>query len=560
MGQMSCPRLAARLAVPALITLGAATAAAGPAPGPGDEDLCRVVDVDFTPSEELQIVVWLEDTAGNYVDTIYITDATGRRGLGNRPGRFDFNSGWAWPYGRRINTFPVWAHRHGMAWPQIVFQDGNDDGLSHSFSESSVEAYYCRPLRETEPGWDAQTCASVAYTDKGILDPAETSLYPPREDHAYDEGVDHPDVLEYDDLNPFDAVSAATPVGGTHVELGWPLPESLPLGDYVLFVEVSKEFDHNATYNPTTYPEPTGILYADYGVAYRGQPSVVYRVPITIGNDLDVARVADYEGYGDPDGFDGELRAPDGTIDDDVPGSGAQRLMTTIDDAGGGTYRVRVQARAERDDAGPAAPGAGEVVEFRTDPDDPTAFVGVLSFVEPGDDGLDGRVEGYEVRYRAGETITEDDFLSANPVAQVIVPDEGGVTRQLEVPSLNAETDYYVAIRAFDDCKNYGPITVMAFTTPDPPIPPEVDACFVATAAYGSLMAADVEMLRHARDGLLRGNVVGELAVEAYYTFGPALAGLIAPSEDLRGVARGVLGPVVDWVRELSFVELSRQD
>ena len=65
------------------------------------------------------------------------------------------------------------------------------------------------------------------------------------------------------------------------------------------------------------------------------------------------------------------------------------------------------------------------------------------------------------------------------------------------------------------------------------------------------------EMLRHARDGLLRNNVIGELAVEAYYTFGPALAGLIQPSEELRGVARGVLSPVIAWVRELSFVELA---
>ena len=44
-----------------------------------------------------------------------------------------------------------------------------------------------------------------------------------------------------------------------------------------------------------------------------------------------------------------------------------------------------------------------------------------------------------------------------------------------------------------------------------------------------------------------------ELAIEAYYTFGPALAGLIDESEDLRGIARGVLDPVVDVVREQSY-------
>ena len=51
--------------------------------------------------------------AGDYIDTIYITQQTGTFGLGNRPGRFDFNSGPHWPYGRRITTFPVWSHaRH----------------------------------------------------------------------------------------------------------------------------------------------------------------------------------------------------------------------------------------------------------------------------------------------------------------------------------------------------------------------------------------------------------------------------------------------------------------
>jgi hypothetical protein len=134
--------------------------------------MCRVVDVDFTPSDDLQLVVWLEQADGTFVDTLFITDKTGRRGLGNRPGRMDFNSAWAWPYGRRVNTFPIWSHRHGQTWPMVIFQ--NDDGthlnesaLSHSPSQSSVEGFYCRPLREGEAGWDTQTCASVAFTDKG---------------------------------------------------------------------------------------------------------------------------------------------------------------------------------------------------------------------------------------------------------------------------------------------------------------------------------------------------------------------------------------------------------
>ena len=54
---------------------------------------CHVVDVEITPVDALQIVAWVEKPDGTFVDTIYITRKTGTFGLGNRPGRFDFNSG-----------------------------------------------------------------------------------------------------------------------------------------------------------------------------------------------------------------------------------------------------------------------------------------------------------------------------------------------------------------------------------------------------------------------------------------------------------------------------------
>ena len=118
--------------------------------------------------------------------------------------------------------------------------------------------------------------------------------------------------------------------------------------------------------------------------------------------------------------------------------------------------------------------------------------------------------------------------------------------------SLLPQTHYWIGIRAFDDCRNVGPLTVIDVTTSQRETG-EVDACFVATAAYGSLLANDVEMLRHFRDSYLRNNVLGELLVEAYYTFGPALAGVIGESDDLRGIARDALDPLVDAVRGLSF-------
>src|ERR1700712_5968467 len=85
---------------------------------------CRVIDLGFTPGGipasatgpqiDPQIVAWVETPTGEFVSTVFITQQTGHYGIGNRPGRFDFNSGPNWPYGRRITVFPVWAHRHGL--------------------------------------------------------------------------------------------------------------------------------------------------------------------------------------------------------------------------------------------------------------------------------------------------------------------------------------------------------------------------------------------------------------------------------------------------------------
>jgi hypothetical protein len=123
--------------------------------------------------------------------------------------------------------------------------------------------------------------------------------------------------------------------------------------------------------------------------------------------------------------------------------------------------------------------------------------------------------------------------------------------QQLELVGLLPETDYTVGIRAYDNCFNRGELVVLQLTTADR-AGSEVDACFIATAAYGSLLANDVARLRGFRDSVLAQTVLGELAIETYYTFGPAAAGVIGESELLRASAREVLAPIVAWVRQLT--------
>jgi len=175
-----------------------------------------------------------------------------------------------------------------------------------------------------------------------------------------------------------------------------------------------------------------------------------------------------------------------------------------------------------------------------------------LSFVAPGVGTQQLRVSGYEVRVRAGTELTATNFADSMPVTAKVTPEDAGHLQTFDLTGLLPETDYWVGIRAYDGCHNNGALAITKITT-DARVNGSVDACFVATAAYGSLMANDVEMLRHFRDSKLRSNAIGEFGVEAYYTFGPLVANIIGESDVLRTSARDVLRPFVERIRKLSF-------
>ncbi len=516
------------------------TAQAGPAP--------ECVGVSFTPTDQLQIVAWVEKADGTFVDTIYITQKTGFYGLGNRPGRYDFNSGPVvhdmWPYGRRITVFPVWAHRHGLTWPEVEFQNGLDNDLSHPIDQSSTERNppYCRPMEASgsdEPAWDTGTCATTkpVGTDKGTLSATATSLYPPRADLTRDSSVDAPSVDMYKLLNPFDAVTQATPIGGMPAQISWQVPSDLPAGSYVLWLEVSEAFDFNDTYNPSVYPGPS-VAYGSFGQPYRGQPSVVYSLPFTVGTTESDATAQSYVGYGDPTGATGTLHAPDATITTDTPGSGASRLQII---AGSSGDRIQLHASPNYTQTPPAAPTAVAPAKIN-------GTSAVISLVASGGDGGAGTAAGYEIRYRANDQMTPDNFADSMPASVPVIPAPAGTTQTFELDGLLPLTTYWIGIRAYDGCHNMSDIAIVQLTTTDRQSG-EVNACFIATAAYGSAMANDVESLRRFRDVFLKSNALGELAVETYYTFGPPVAGVVGESELLRATARTALAPIVKAVR-----------
>jgi len=69
--------------------------------------------------------------------------------------------------------------------------------------------------------------------------------------------------------------------------------------------------------------------------------------------------------------------------------------------------------------------------------------------------------------------------------------------------------------------------------------------CFIATAAYGTPMADEIQILRQFRDRYLLTNPVGKAFVDLYYSTSPPIARFITEHPNLKPIVRTILVPVV---------------
>jgi tetratricopeptide (TPR) repeat protein len=78
--------------------------------------------------------------------------------------------------------------------------------------------------------------------------------------------------------------------------------------------------------------------------------------------------------------------------------------------------------------------------------------------------------------------------------------------------------------------------------------PSSSNSCFVATAAFGSPLIAELDYLRYWRDNYLNRSGLGKLFIKVYYRIGPFLARPVTKSNVLKRFTQGVIYKIISYI------------
>jgi hypothetical protein len=141
--------------------------------------------------------------------------------------------------------------------------------------------------------------------------------------------------------------------------------------------------------------------------------------------------------------------------------------------------------------------------------------------------------------------VDDDAYLLAEGLHYTVTPITAGVSANLTILSstylagkLGSFGEKVVLTIGFDVGRD-------ATLTIDVP-----EICFIATAAYGTSTAEQLDVLREFRDGVLLKSTVGSRLVDLYYQVSPPIADFISEHSFVRALVRELLIDPIVWVVE----------
>ena len=274
---------------------------------------------------------------------------------------------------------------------------------------------------------------------------------------------------------------------------------------------------------------PSGIGYSEgdlaydptsdnwYGTFYASAGSEIWELNITSPDSSSFVSQSDITGAA------GLAFCSDGTA---YAGSWYDQNLYTVDITGGGNivahnlsaYLEGSQFGLSSDTFPPAAP-TGLIA---TDGDTQVSL--------DWDNNTEADLAGYNV-YRSTTSGTGYAIIETTTVSEYTDTD------------LTNGTTYYYVVTALDTSNNESGYSNEDSATPEAKSP---GGCFIATAAYGTASAAEIDTLRAFRDEVLLESTVGSQLVEWYYQTSPPVADFISENDVLKTLVRElVIDPMV---------------